>query len=209
MPEISEEEFKRLKEDAEKAKALEASKQRLLEESDKYKKRAQEAENKLTEAEKKKLEEEGNLQDLLARERKEKEELLGKFKNTARMTLEEKLRNELQSKASDIIDIDDLMSARNNPALKPLLKLDEEKIGVAGVEEFLEKAREIKPHYFGKKQMPDMNNVRTSGEDLDDSTTKSDDERYREELKKVTTRKELVELKKKFGKSLDSYHNAI
>lgn len=208
MPvELSEEEYAKLKEDAEKAKALEASKQRIIEESERFKKRAQDAEGKLSNAEKAKLEEEGKLTEALALERKEKQDLLDKYKAKDSLILNEKLRTELLRKADDVIDVDDLLTIKNKEA-RSLLKLNSEELTVEGVEDFLAKARELKPHYFGKKRMPDYNNTKggNSGGESEDHT-KTDEQRYIEELRSCNSRKEVVAVKKKFGKPVDDYLN--
>lgn len=203
--ELSEEEYEKLKLEAEKAKAAEASKQRIIEESERYKKRAQDAEGKLTDAEKRKLEEEGKLNELLAQERKEKEELLQKYEGKSKKVMREKLRTELLKVANDVIDVDDLLSIKDSAA-RSLLKLNEDEVEVGGVEEFVAKARELKPHYFGRKSMPDYNNVKT-GDSRDEEHAKTDEQRYLEELKQVTSRSELAALKKKYGKPVDDYLN--
>lgn len=206
MPvELSEEEYEKLKLEAEKAKAAEASKQRIIEESERYKKRAQDAEGKLTDAEKRKLEEEGKLNELLAQERKEKEELLQKYEGKSKKVMREKLRTELMKVAKDVIDVDDLLSIKDAEA-RGLLKLNEDEVEVGGVEEFVAKARELKPHYFGAKKMPEYNNRKT-GDAEDEDHTKDDEQRYLEELRAVTSRKELIAVKKKYGKPIDDYLN--
>lgn len=205
MPEISEEELARLKADSEDKKALEASKTRLEEENAKIKKSRQEMETKLTDAEKSKLEEDGKINELLAQERKEKLELEEKYKNRGKATLKEKLRSEVSKFAKDAHDVDDLLSI-SSKEVKELLKINEDELTVSGVEEFVKKARELKPHYFGTKRMgDDFNNKKPGKEEEDDDTTKSKEELYRAELKTVTTRKELLAVKKKYGKQVDSY----
>lgn len=207
MPvELSEEEYAKLKEDAEKAKALEASKLRVIEESERFKKRAQEAEGKLTEAEKRKLEEEGKLTEALALERKEKEELKQKYESKNKVILREKLRTELTKVAKDAIDVDDLLLIQDSEA-RSLLKTDDESLTISGVEEFVAKARELKPHYFGRKAMPDYNNRKPGNDEDNDDHTKTNEQRYVEELRACNTRAEVVKVKKKYGKPVDDYLN--
>jgi len=207
MPvELSEEEYAKLKESAEKAAALEASKQRVIEESERFKKRAQEAEGKLTESEKRKLEEEGKLSEALALERKEKEELRQKYESKDKLILKEKLRTELTKVAKDAIDVDDLLLIQDSEA-RSLLKTDAESLTISGVEEFVAKARELKPHYFGRKAMPDYNNLKTGNDDSNEDHAKSDEQRYIEELKACNSRAEVVKVKKKYGKPVDDYLN--
>jgi DNA repair exonuclease SbcCD ATPase subunit len=199
MPKTIEELQKEL-EDAQKAKAeAEASKQRLEEESKKFKTRAQEAETKLSEAEKKKLEEQGNLQELLAAEREEKKKLAERLNETTSTVLREKLRSEVAKVAKDAHDIDMILKVTDH---KALLKIDEEGIKVEGVNDFVAKVRETHGFLFSKKQMPDTENKKPSDKDFDSKTS---EEKYLEELKKVKNKKELYALKLKYGKPVDAY----
>lgn len=204
MAEISDAELERLVAADQERVVLEASKKRLEDENTKIKKRAQDAETQLTDAEKKKLEADGKVNELLAQERKEKEDLLEKYKNRGKATLREKLRNEVSKFAKDAHDVDDLL-AIPNMEVKSLLKLNEDELTVEGVEEFVNKAREIKPHYFGTKKLPDNFNNKKTGKEERGEENKSDEQRYQAELKTVTSRKELLAVKKKYGKEVDSY----
>jgi len=206
MPEISEEELQKLKDEAAKAAELEASKNRIIEESSKFKTRAQEAEAKLSESEKLKAEAEGDLQKRLDLEKKERLDLEEKLKLRTKQTLNEKVRSEVAKVAKDAHDIDSLLAIKKH---KPLLKLDEEELSVAGIEEFVKAARESHPFMFGKKRMPNDGGGKPpgpgEGDPPNDHPTKSDDEKFREELKGVTSRAEQVKVYKKYGKPIDNY----
>lgn len=203
MPEISEEELAELKAAAEakkdleeKAKALEASKERVLKESNDYKTRAKAAEEKLSEAEKAKLEQDGKLSELLNREREEKEKLLEELTQNKSVVLKEKLRAEVAKHAKDAHNVDRLLEVRDH---RSLLKIDDATLSVEGVEDFVKKVRETDPYLFRKKSMdPGDNTPPGPG----DTTTKTDDEKYLEELRAASTSKELEEVKKKYGKPL-------
>jgi len=195
------EELQKELEEIQRAKAeAEASKQRLEEESKKYKQRAQDAEGKLSEAEKKKLEEQGNLQELLRKEREEKEKLAGRLNETTSSVLREKLRSEVAKVAKDAHDVDMILKVTDH---KALLKIDESELKVEGVNDFVSKVRETHGFLFSKKAMPETENKKPGGKDFDNMTN---EEKYLEELKKVRTKKELHDLKLKFGKAVDSYH---
>lgn len=199
MPTI--EELEKELEETRKAKAeAEASRQRIEEESKKYKTRAQDAETKLTEAEKKKLEEQGNLQELLKKEREETAKLTAKLNDTTSTVLREKLRSEVAKVAKDAHDVDMILKVTDH---KALLKIDEESMKIEGVTDFVAKVRESHGFLFSKKEMPNTENKKPTDKDFDSKTA---DEKYNEELKKVRTKKELYELKLKYGKPVDSYH---
>lgn len=204
MPEISEEQLKELQAAAEKAKLLEASKSRLEEENSKIKARAQAAEGKLSDAEKAKLEEEGKYQDLLAKEREERKRLEEKYQLRGKSTLKEKLKAEVLKHAKDVHDVDMLLKVTDH---KDLLKINEDELTVAGVEDFVGACRETHKFLFGNKKMPDYDNTKGGNGDDDngDDHTKDDEQRYREEIAKCNTRKEYNEIRKKYGKPVDSY----
>lgn len=199
MPTI--EELEKELEDARKAKAeAEATKQRLEEESKKYKTRAQEAESKLSEAEKKKLEEQGNLQELLRKEREERDNLAKRLNETTSTVIREKLRSEVAKVAKDAHDVDMILKVTDH---KALLKIDEEGMKIEGINDFVSKVRETHSFLFSKKEMPNTENKKPSEKDFD---AKTNEEKYQEALKLVKTKKELYELKLKYGKPVDNYH---
>jgi len=202
MPEITVEELEQFKKDAERARNLEASKTRLEDENSKIKKRAQDAETKLTAAEEAKLKEEGNLNDLLLLEKKKTVDLEDRLTKRTKAALAEKVRTEVLKHAKDAHDVDMLLRVNEH---KELLKLDEDNLTVEGVEEFVGKVRETHKFLFGSKRMPDYDNTKGGSDKDEEDFDKDDDQRYRAELSKVTSRKEQQEVMKKYGKEVDSY----
>lgn len=197
MPEISEEELEKFKADQQRAADLEASKKRLEEENGKYKSRAQEAEGKLSEAEKAKLEAEGNTQALLDAERAEKVKLQDRIKASNKTALKEKLRTEALKHAKDAHDIDMVLKVTDH---KELLKLDEEAITVDGVKDYVEKVRESHSYLFSKKRLDTGDNLPPKG-DQDDF--KTEDEKYLSELRACSSRQQMNDVRKKYGKPVD------
>lgn len=206
MPEITEEQLEQFKKDAEKARNLEASKTRLEDENSKIKKRAQDAESKLTAAEEKKLEEEGNLNELLSMANKKNSELEDKLTKRTKSVLAEKVRAEVAKHAKDAHDVDMLLRVKEH---KDLLKINDEELTVEGVENFVGKVRETHSFLFGSKRMPDYDNTKGGKGNEDEDVDKDDDKRYQDELSKVTTRKEQIEVMKKYGKEVDSYTSGM
>lgn len=199
MPTI--EELEKELEEAKRAKAeAEATKLRLEEESKKYKTRAQEAESKLSDAEKKKLEEQGNLQELLRKEREERDNLAKRLNETTSTVIREKLRSEVAKVAKDAHDVDMILKVTDH---KALLKIDEEGMKIEGINDFVSKVRETHGFLFSKKEMPKTEDKKPSDKDFD---AKTNEEKYQEALKLVKTKKELYELKLKYGKPVDNYH---
>jgi hypothetical protein len=186
--------------DANNAKAvLEANKQRIIEESTKFKTRAQEAESKLTAAETKKLEEQGDLQKLLDNERLETKNLKAKLNETTSTVLREKLRSQIGKVAKDAHDIDMVLKVTEH---KALLKINEDTMEIEGETDFVNKVRETHAYLFSKKAMPETEVKKAADKDLD---TKTGNEKYLEELKSVKNKKELYALKIKYGKPVDAY----
>ena len=202
MPEISDDELKKLKDDAAKATTLESSNKRLLEESDKNKKRAQEAEGKLTDAEKKKLAEEGKTNELLLQSEKEKADLAEKLKLRTKQTVKEKVRTEVAKVAKDAHDIDMVLRVSEH---KDLLKIDEDNLTVEGVDDYVKKVRESHSYLFGKKKMPIDGDGKPPGSEGDPQDERTDDQKFIDELKTVTNRADQLKVYKKYGKPVDSF----
>lgn len=198
MPEISEEELKLLNEVKAEAEKLKATNSRLLEESEKNKKKAQQFEEEKLAAEKAKAEAEGDLSKQLELERLERQKIAEKYKNTIGLTLTEKLKNEVLKEAGAEADVEMILHVNKH---KALLKLDEDTLTVEGVKEFVDKVREEKPHLFGKKKMPNDGDTRKpNGGDIE-----LNEENYRKELASVSSRKEQIEVMKKYGKPIDNF----
>jgi len=206
MPEISEEELQALKDAKAKADALEANKTRLEEEAKKFKERAQSAEGKLSKAEEEKLQAEGKTQELLDKEKLRAKELEDKLNSTRKATLQEKLRSEVSKFAKDAHDVDMIIRVQEH---KALLKLDEENLAIQGVEEFVNAVKGTHDYLFGKKAMPEGEGGGKpgTGNPPDPMAGKSEEEKFRAELKTVSSRKEQMEVYKKYGKSIDSFMN--
>lgn len=197
MPEITQEELDKFKADQQRATDLEASKTRLEEENGKYKTRAKDAEGKLSEAEKAKLAAEGNTQALLDVERAEKVKLQDRIKTSNSNVLREKLRTEVSKHAKDAHDVDMILKVTDH---KDLLKLDEEALTVEGTKEFVEKCRETHKYLFSSKRMDGGGNLPPKN---DDDDFKSDDEKYLSEIRGCSTRQQMNDIRKKYGKAVD------
>lgn len=197
MPEITQEQLDQFKKDADRANNLEASKTRLEDENSKIKKRAQDAELKLTAAEEKKLEDEGKTNDLLLLEREKSAKLADTLVKRTKSVLSEKVRGQVAKFAKDAHDVDMILRVTEH---KPLLKINEEELTVEGVEDFVGKVRETHGFLFGGKRMPDYDNTKGGNKEDGADFDKSDQQRYQDELSKVTTREEQAAVMKKYGK---------
>ena len=136
-------------------------------------------------------EEQGKLEELLAKEREEKSKLAKTLESRTQGVLREKLRAELSRHAKDAHDVDMLLKVSDH---KDLLSIDEEALVVSGVEDFVGKVKETHSYLFKKANLD-------SGDDKKPNVnTKSDDEKYLEELEACNSRAELDKLRKKYGK---------
>lgn len=192
MPEITQEELDAFKAAQEKANALSSKVERLEGESKKYKTRAQEAEEKISNAEKAKLEEQGELEKLLQAEREENKKTKSQLEKTQKGVITEKLRTEALKHADDVHDVDMLLKISSH---MELLKIDEENLDVSGMDDFVAKARESHGYLFkqtsGQQGPEGKPNIKGEPEG---------DDAYYEALEKATTRKEMDEVRKKYGK---------
>lgn len=179
-----------LEDERAKAKALESKNARLEDESKKNKDRAKTAEELIEEAKKAKLLDEGKLQEALDLERKEKQELRKTLDDRDNKIIKANLRAEVTKYAKDAHSVDRLLSVTEH---KDLLKVKDD-LTVEGGEDFVKKCRETDSFLFKKKTLDDTE--KKKGE-LDNKT---DDEKYHAELNTCTSRKELDEVKKKYGK---------
>lgn len=198
MPEISDEELTKLKADQQRALDLEASKKRLEDENSKIKSRAKEAEVKLSDVEKAKLEAEGNTQALLEKERAEKVSLQDRLKKSNETTMREKLRTEVSKYAKDAHDIDMILKVTDH---KDVLKINSEELSVDGVKDYVEKVRETHGYLFSKKHL--NNGDKRPPNDKIGDEFKTEDEKYVSELKACSTRQQMNDIRKKYGKPID------
>ena len=199
MAEIDDAELAKLREQAGRTSAAEANKARLVAESNAFKERAQKAEGELSAAEEQKLKDEGKTNELLANSEAKNLKLEEKLKSRTSSVLKEKTRTEVSKFAGDAHNVDSLLSVREH---KDLLKLDEESLSVEGAEAFVAKVRETHPFMFGKKKMPNNTSGKPPGPG-DDGAHKSDEEKFRADLKTCKTRAQQKEIYAKYGKHLD------
>lgn len=212
MPEISDEELKALQEKASGYDSLATSKQRVEEEMSKYKTRAQKAEADLDEVQKEALKKDGDVQGLLQKANEENQKLKADIQkrdeekqNDLKDIMTERLRNEVAVHAKDAHDIDMVLKVSKH---KDKLKIDYENKTIGGVEEFLGAVRNDFGYLFGKKMMPFDNKGKPPGGQDDDpnpSDQRTDEEKFRDELKTVKSRAEQKKVYEKYGKPMDSF----
>jgi len=196
--EMTEEEMKAaLAEKEQELANLKGSNERLIGENSKYKSRAQEVETKLTEAQKLKLEDEGKLQERLDLEKKERQTIESKFNEQKNVVLTEKLKAGLAIACPDAHpkSIDLMLNVKEH---RDLLKIDEDNLTVAGVNDFVGKLRETHNFFFTSEKLPETETRTPSGDTLDKPLSEA--EQYSKELKNAKTQTELDAVRKKFGR---------
>jgi len=174
--------------------------QRLLDESKSYKLRASKAETTLSDMDKQQLEADGKLQERLSKEIQENESLKGLLNSRTEMVLSKELKAEAARFAKDAHDVDTLLKASPH---RDLLQIDEDKLSVAGVEEFVKKTRETHPYLFSKSSLPDTENkkpVTNSSMNPQDNN-----QAYLTELKAAKSQRELDAVFKKYGRANHAY----
>ena len=199
MPEISDEELAKYKADGERATNLEASKKRLEDENSKIKNRAKDAEDELSKAKDDKLKSENDIQGQLDKERTDHTALKDSYAKRTKITLEEKMKSEALKYAKDAHNIDAVLRVAEH---KDLLKTDPESLKITGMEDFIKKVRETDPYMFGKKSLDDTDNLPPGGTvpDPNPGANKTEDQKYRDELKNCNTRLEMDAVYKKYNK---------
>lgn len=196
MSEVTLEELqKKIEEQNALLENLSNSKKRVEEENQKYKKRAQDAEDRLSQADKAKLEEENKLHELLKLERQEKEALVSENKGLKSKSLSKELRARVAEVAKDAIDVTDILRVAE---AKEALKIDEDALTVDGVEDFVTKVRELKPHLFKKAK---SNTGESNPPNKENGKGESLDEQYRRELRAARSQKDFDKVREKYGKS--------
>lgn len=189
---------KQLDEATAKATALENNKSRIIDESNDFKKRALEAETKLTEAEKKQLEKDGDLEALLKQQKEANAKLSAQLLDTQSNVIKSTLKAEVAKYAKDAHDVDMLLKVTD---YKDLLKVNDD-LSVDGVADFVTKARESHAYLFGKKAMPNTDDGANKDAPKDKKTV---DEEYFAAMRACKTRRELHDVRVKFGKETGNF----
>ena len=155
---------------------LEATNNRLLEESKTNKAKYQGLRTEVEEKEKAQLTESENWKELLEIEKNKRSDFETQLKNTKKTVLQKELQFKVAQLAADTKKgyLDDVM--RNLP--QDLITIDEESLTVAGVEEALNVVREKKPDFFKSEIKSGM----TSGRPVADIEPAADERSTDEKL---------------------------
>jgi hypothetical protein len=129
---------------------LESSKERLENESKKWKSRYKELEQDNQSAMQKRLEEEGKYQELLELERQKRTELETQVMQTKKTALQKELRAQVANLAKDAFDIEDVVKNLDHS----LIEIDEEKFTINGLNEAVAKVKESKSYLFERPGVP-------------------------------------------------------
>ena len=131
-----------------------ASNARLLEESRKYKERAQKAEKAIEERERKTAEEQGRYKELF-------EKAEAKLQNYQKLSLQEKIKNAVGAAGQKhgCVDSEALIKLGNHG----LIQYDEETLEIHGAEIFVEEAKKAYPYLFKQSSQSVINPVAPGG----------------------------------------------
>lgn len=172
---------------------LEASKQRILDESQTWKNKFQEIKGKNDEEEKQRLLKEGKHEELLEKYKNEAHKWKSDFSELRKSVVDRTIDNEILKSASDAYDIKDL---RNNFS-PDVIKIGED-LNVSGIKDEIERLRKDKPYLF--KASKTANQFTRKAPGIGDESEKGDDEAYRSELKAAKTQKEFEAVRRKYGR---------
>ena len=157
MPEITPEQFAQL---AQKVEQLEASKNRILEESKEWKSKAQTLKSEKEAAERERLEQSGEVEKLLEIERNRSHELAQAKAQMEKAALKKELHFQAARFAGDAYDVSDVIKSLP----QELLSLDKENLSVQGVQDAVTKLRESKPYLFKKTAASGMADSRPASQ---------------------------------------------
>ena len=146
-----------------------------------------------------KLKSENDIQGQLEKERTDHASLKESYAKRTKITLEEKMKSEALKYAKDAHNIDAVLRVAEH---KDLLKTDPESLKITGMEDFIKKVRETDPYMFGKKSLDDTDNLPPGGTvpGPNPGANKTEDQKYRDELKNCNTRLEMDAVYKKYNK---------
>ena len=131
---------------------LEASKERILEESKQYKNKYRELRNNVETEQKQKLEESENWKELLDIEKNRAHTLNEELASTKKRVLKKELNFQVARYASDAFDVDDVI----NSLPKDMIEIDQESLSVKGVDTAVSFLKEKKPYLFNTGKKPGM-----------------------------------------------------
>ena len=135
----------------ERVNTLEASKERILEESKGFKAKFQEATGKLESITNKQLEDAGNFEQLLGDERKTSAQLRTDLASSKKNILMGNIRSALTTKAGNVYDVEDLLRSPEAKGIsydEDTMELDHESIDMV-----VATLREKKPYLFNGRKI--------------------------------------------------------
>lgn len=139
---------------------LEATNNRLLEESKAHKSKYVGLKNEVEEREKASLTENEQWKELLEIEKNKRSEYESQLRETKKSVLQKELNFKVASLAKDAYDVSDIISALP----KDMISIDEETLSIGGVEEALNVVRERKPYFFNTSKNSGMASSRPATE---------------------------------------------
>lgn len=154
---VPREEYEKLMERVEK---LEASRDRVLNESREHKQRATRFKEEVENKDRERLEAEGKLQELLDLERNKLTEREREIEALKRRTLKKSLDFEVARLANDAYDVRDITASLPSE----LISINEDTGEVSGVDDAIGRLRKEKPYLFKQGEKPGMVTSKPRGE---------------------------------------------
>jgi len=147
----------------ERMEKLEATNSRLLEESKANKSKYQGLKSEVEAKEKEQLTDNEQWKELLEIEKNKRSEFETQLKETKKTVLQKELNFKVASSAKDAHDVTDIINALP----RDLISIDDENLSINGVDEAVNKVRELKPWLFDT----DKKSGQASGRPVVDNTT--------------------------------------
>ena len=144
---------------AERLQKLEATNQRLLDESVQYKNKYKTLRTEIEEKQHQALEQEENWKELYESERKKTSQTLDQLHQYKKTALQRDMHYKVAASAKDAWDVGDVINALP----KDMLQIDDESNSVGGVDDALTWVKQNKPHLFKQHTGTGMSDSRPKG----------------------------------------------
>lgn len=144
----------------ERVERLEASKNRVEEESKSWKSKFQGLAKTVEDEKRVKLEETENWKELLEIEKNRRSDYEVQLRDTKKAVLQKELNFKVASLAKDAYDVGDVI----NSLPKDMIEINEEDLSINGISEAINSVRESKPHLFQRENKSGMTSSRPSGD---------------------------------------------
>lgn len=139
---------------------LEASKDRVLQESKEWKQKYWDLKNQSEKQQEEKLAKSENWKELLERERQKREQYEGQYQGLKKAVLQKDLHYQVAKLCPDAYDIEDVI----NSLPRDVIQINEQELSISNIDEAISLVKERKAHLFKKDKSLGQPNSRPSSD---------------------------------------------